>query len=69
MKKSHPHWRPNPPLILCYGVAALSVISALLIAQWLTINSNTLIVALSALFVGLLSPAPRSVAESIRRAR
>ena len=36
MPKSNP-----PPLILCYGVAALSVTTALIIARWLESNLQT----------------------------
>src|SRR5713101_5158670 len=36
MPKSNP-----PPLILCYGVAALSVTTSLIIARWLEINLHT----------------------------
>jgi K+-sensing histidine kinase KdpD len=41
MPKSNP-----PPLILCYGVAALSVTTALIIAQWLETNLHTAPVSL-----------------------
>ena len=41
MPKSNP-----PPLILCYGVAALSVTTALIIARWLEINLHTAPVSL-----------------------
>ncbi|TLY29044.1 MAG: DUF4118 domain-containing protein [Nitrospirae bacterium] len=38
MLKSNPHVWFKPPVILCYGVAALSVTGALIIARWLEIN-------------------------------
>jgi len=41
MPKSNP-----PPLILCYGVAALSVTTALIIARWLESNLQTAPVSL-----------------------
>ena len=41
MPKSNP-----PPLILCYGVAALSVTTALIIARWLESNLHTAPVSL-----------------------
>src|SRR6266849_6999512 len=41
MPKSNP-----PPLILCYGVAALSVTTALIIARWLASNLHTAPVSL-----------------------
>jgi K+-sensing histidine kinase KdpD len=46
MPKSNPHLRPKPPVILCYGVAALSVTAALIIAQWLESNLHTAPVSL-----------------------
>jgi PAS domain S-box-containing protein len=46
MPKFNPHLWPKPPLILCYGVAALSVITALIIARWLEINLQTAPVSL-----------------------
>jgi K+-sensing histidine kinase KdpD len=46
MPKLNPHLWPKPPLILSYGIAALSVTTALIIAWWLAINLHTAPVSL-----------------------
>lgn len=41
MLNSNPHLWFKPSVMLCYGIAALSVTAALIIARWLAINLHT----------------------------